>query len=188
VSLNPTFTNSPSVITSSPSLAPSVITSSPSLAPQTTYFQIVAKTLDDDKLCIQGGSHRITLQPCDDGVKKQLWRAGLSGQIHSYYHNDACMTNVRRSKKRKTNLIMYKCEDEGEYRLREVFVFNGFQNSILNIRSKTNWQEKGFKAISAKDVAIGGLVTLEWHHYGDFNRGYLQKWDIEYPNITIEMS
>lgn len=69
--------------------------------------------------------------------------------------------------------------------LPEIFIFNGFQNSILYIKSDTNWVREGMKAISAKSLAIGAKVTLEWHFYGDFDTDFAQKWDIEYPDMKL---
>lgn len=188
----PTLSSQPS-LSPHPSMSPSV-SLNPSIGPQpqSTYFQMVAKTDTNDeeesvaKLCIQGGD-TILLQECDSSNKKQLWRADAIGQLRSFYREEYCLTHVRRNFDTHENLEMRLCYEGDDHRLSEVFIFNGFQNSILHVKSYTDWQKFGMKAISANhDIEAGSLVTLEWHYYGEFSEDYVQKWDIVYPAMKVQ--
>lgn len=137
----------------------------------------------DTNICVEAGDD-ILLQECDKNNKKQLWRADAVGQLRSFLDEEYCLTHIRRSHDNRRNLAMHYCV-ENHARLSEIFLFNGFQNSILYLKSNVDWQEYGLKAISARNVTIGSLVTLEWHYYGDFSSGFSQVWDIEYPNIQL---
>ena len=154
--------------------------------PQRTYFQIVAKTEDETKFCIQAGS-TIRLKECNATKEKQLWKADAFGQLRSFSDEDSCVTRVRRIYHTRENLKVKPCANTG-HPLPEIFIFNGFQNSILFIRSNTDWVREGMKAISVNNIANGSKVTLEWHFYGHFDSEFSQEWDITYPNIKLPES
>ncbi len=143
---------------------------------------MVPKSQDGQKLCIQSGN-RIKLQPCNETNTKQLWRADASGQIRSRFGNEKkCLTHVRREN--GENLIMDDCEEEGKI-LSKVFVYNGFQNTILWIKSDVDWAEYGLRAISVKTVSINELVTLEAHYYDGLGSSFFQSWYLIYPDIAL---
>lgn len=163
---------------------------SDALPPQPTHFQIVAKTMSDTKLCIETGN-MITLQECNTNKKKQLWRADSSGQLRSFENEEKCMKYVRRDDSTGENVKMGTCHDEGA-RLDEIFVFNSFQHSLLSIKSNVDWQTYGLKAVSVGVNSTDALVTMEWHHYGEFTSElaskFVQKWDLVYPATALPFS
>ncbi len=199
-SISPSLSPEPSSISNKPSLSPlpSISPSlsplpsiSPSLSPepsptpqtQNTYFQIVANSNDHKKLCVEAGDE-ILLQNCDKGNKMQLWRADAAGQLRSFQNEQSCLTWMRRKYDNVRNLVMGLCVEDNP-RLPEIFILNGFQNTILYMKTRVDWQYYGFKAMSTSTLTAGSLVTLEWHRYGQPSSDFSQVWEIEYPNIKL---
>lgn len=181
----PSISSQPSQ-SSYPSSMPS-LSLAPSAAPlpQSTYFQIVAKTVSDTKLCIQAGN-MTTLQECNSDNESQLWRADSSGQLRVFENEDMCLQLHKRDQSTRENLKLGLCYDENSV-MGAIFIFNSFQNSLLWVKSNVDWQTYGLKAVSGATNSTNALVTMEWHRYGDFTTNFIQQWDLEYPAITVSL-
>ena len=153
---------------------------------QKKYFNIVSKHEHNEgvRLCLMRlhpyiGA-KVVIDKCDvEKADRQLWKVDERGQLKPYNKDNLCMRNIRRKKK----FAMKRCKKANSLP-GFTFVFDPISDSLIWLKSRTNFMAWGLRAISIilRDPDIDDISSYNVYVRRRSN-DILQKWNIEYPDL-----